>query len=264
MGATFRQVDLYDHPHYYDVIFDDGSAEEADFLEAVHREYGPSKGRKGVLEPACGTGRLIIEMAKRGYPAHGFDASAPMLEYARKRAGQEGVQLRLTEQRMEDFKLASLVPLAFSLISSFKYLLTEALALAHLRCISEVLVEGGVFVLGLHLTDYARDHPVHERWVVERDGVEVVCNTRSWPADRRRRRERVRNRLTVTDAKDIKRHESSWEFRTYSAAQLRQLLKKVPELERVAAFDFSYDLNDPRALDDSQEDIALVLRKRSI
>ena len=263
MGAAFCQVDLYDYPHYYDVIFDDGSAEEANFLEGILKAHGPRKGNR-VLEPACGTGRLLIELGKRGFQAHGFDASRPMLDYARQRASEEGVRLRLTQQRMEDFRMASTVTLAFSLISSFKYLLTESQAVAHLQGVARALTTDGVFVLGLHLTDYERSRPVHERWVVARDGLEIVCNTRTWPADRRRRRERVRNRLTVKGADGLQcRHETSWEFRTYSATQLRRLLRRVPELEQISAYDFSYSLDHPRALDDSQEDIVLILRKRS-
>ena len=179
MATSFKDVDLYDYPEYYEILFDDGTSEEADFLEAIFAEYGRPKTQR-LLEPACGTGRLLIELAKRGYEAHGFDDS-------------------------------------------------EA---------------------------------VHERWVVDRGGQRVICNTRTWPADRKRRRERVRNRLRI-EAQDSskKLHESSWEFRTYDASQLRRLLKKVPELTLVASYDFAYDLTEPRELDDSQEDIVLVLRR---
>ena len=265
MGERFQQVDLYDFPHFYDIVFDEGSREEADFLEAIHERYGAS-GDLRVLEPACGTGRLLIEMAARGRRCHGFDASEPMLDYARRRAADRGLEARLgfSLQRMEAFRSPlPRISLAVSLISSFKYLLTEDGALGHLRAVAGVLAPGGLLVLGLHLTDYSRSHAVHERWVAERDGLEVVCNTRTWRADRRRRREKVRNRLTIRQPGSgaVRRHESVWEFRTYDAAQLRRLLNKVETLRLVAAFDFTYDLSCARELDDSQEDIVLVLRK---
>ncbi len=268
MGQRFREVDLYDHPHYYDIVFDEGSAEEADFVEAIHHRYGRTGQELRVLEPACGTGRLVIELANRGFTCHGFDASEPMLDYARQRAKARGEESKMpvsfSRQRMEDFECPlRRITLVVSLISSFKYLLTEAQALSHLRGVAETLAPGGLFVLGLHLTDYSRSHAVHERWVATRGALEVICNTRTWPADRRRRRERVRNRLTIVEAvqEDVRRHESVWEFRTYDALQLRRILHKVGNLNLVAAFDFSYDLDAPRKLDDSQEDIVLVLRK---
>ena len=258
MAAKFEEVDLYDYPEYYDVIFDDGTSEEADFLEAMFAEYGRPQ-TKRLLEPACGTGRLLIELAKRGYESHGFDASETMLSHGERRACR-GVSLSC--QRMESFRMKGSFDAAYSLISSFKYLLTEALARAHLERVADCLRPGGLFLLGLHLSDYDRERPVHERWVVERDGETVICNTRTWSADRRRRRERVRNRLRIeSQGSPTKHHESTWEFRTYDAGQLRRLLSKVPALTLVAAYDFGYELDQPRELDDTQEDIVLVLRR---
>lgn len=260
MGAQFQEVDLYDHPRYYDVIFDEGTSEEADFLEAVWAKHGAREVNR-VLEPACGTGRLLIELGKRGYEAEGFDASEAMLRHGRKRARG---RVQLSEQRMESFRIGKKVDAAYSLISSFKYLLTEAAALAHLERVAASLKSGGLFVLGLHLTDYQRDRPVHERWVVTREGLRVVCNTRTWPADKTRRRERVRNRLRIEEADgSLRLHESEWEFRTYAAVQLKRLLTKVKALHLIASYDFSYDLESPRDLDDSQEDIVLVLKQGS-
>ena len=62
--------------------------------------------------------------------------------------------------------------------------------------VDTALRPGGVFALGLHLTDYAQDRRQRERWVGRRGGTQVVCNLQSWPPDRRRRRERLRSRLT--------------------------------------------------------------------
>ena len=59
-----------------------------------------------------------------------------------------------------------------------------------------------------------------------------------------------------------KRFETHWDFRTYDAAQLRRLLNKVPSLEHVVTYDFTYDLARERELDDEQHDSLLVLRKR--
>ena len=40
-------------------MFDAGSKEEADFLEAVQAKHGLGDGPMKVVEPACGTGRLV-------------------------------------------------------------------------------------------------------------------------------------------------------------------------------------------------------------
>ena len=59
-------------------------------------------------------------------------------------------------------------------------------------------------------------------WVARRDGVEVVCNTRTWPPRPGTRLEPMRSRLRVTLADGrIEEQETRWEVRSYTAAQLR-------------------------------------------
>lgn len=55
---------------------------EADLVEALLAESGGSS----VLDAGCGTGRVAIELARRGYPVAGVDADDRMLETARAKA----------------------------------------------------------------------------------------------------------------------------------------------------------------------------------
>lgn len=57
---------------------------EADLIEALLREYGLAR----VLDAGCGTGRVAIELARRGFPVVGVDADAEMLSGARAKAPQ--------------------------------------------------------------------------------------------------------------------------------------------------------------------------------
>jgi SAM-dependent methyltransferase len=52
---------------------------EADLVDALLRETGGAR----VLDAGCGTGRVAIELARRGYVTLGVDADASMLEAAR-------------------------------------------------------------------------------------------------------------------------------------------------------------------------------------
>jgi SAM-dependent methyltransferase len=262
------QRNWYDTPLYYDIVFDSDTAREADFLEALHARYGTAtsqKSHKRVLEPACGSGRLVAEMAARDWQVSGFDGNEYMLQYARERLTQRQLKAQLWQDDMAHFqapgKKAPLFDLAHCLVSSFKYLLTEDAAVGCLQSVAHHLKPGGLFILGLHLTDYANTRQQHERWVAQRDGIHVVCNTRTWPADRRSRIEPIRTRLQITHGQRSHRQETHWPFRTYNAAEIHTLLAQVPKLELIDCYDFTYDLNSPRLLDDSYSDIILVLQR---
>ncbi len=261
MPVVFDELDWYSSPLYYDIVFEEDTRLEGTFLEAMSERYAGTQGRR-VLEPACGSGRLVEELARRGFRVHGFDRSREMLAFARERLDREGLDAELSVKDMESFRVRGRFDLAHCMVSTFKYLLTEEDARSHLACVARSLVPGGLYVLGLHLSDYTSSARSRERWVGEREGTRVVCNIQGWPADRRRRTERVRSRLVVTEAGAERKLETNWTFRTYDARQLRRLLKSVPELELVSVYDFTYDLDRERDLDDDQLDSVLVLRRR--
>lgn len=263
----YETSDWYDHPRYYDIVFDPDTPLEVDFLEDVHTAYGCGGTSRRVLEPACGSGRLLAEFSRRGWSATGFDLNEHMLEYARRRPLVGGRPLRVFAARMESFEPCGPVDFAFCLLSTFKYVLTGKGAAAHLRHVAASLVRGGLYVLGIHLTDYSRRTVDRERWAGESGGVRVVSVTHTWPANRRKRLERLRNRMTVTERRrggSTRSHrlETNWNCRTYDARQLRSIIARVPEFEIVACHDFHHDIHTTRNLDDSKEDIVVVLRKR--
>ncbi len=270
--ADYTETDWYRFPRYYDVVYDGDTGKEADFLEAVMRRHGRgavARGRPGhLLEPACGTGRLLIELARRGHRTCGFDLSPEMVAYGRERARGEAAdvrrRIRIVEDRMESFRMRGPFDLSFCLLSTFKYLLTEAHAHAHLQRVSRVLARGGLCVIGIHLTPYGRRTSDREVWHGTADGLRVRSEVVTRPADRTTRLEWLRNRLTVRrrGARAAERLETNWPVRTYDAAEFEALLARTPALEPVACYDFSHDTERPRGLDDSQEDIVIVLRKR--
>lgn len=257
----YETLDWYENALYYDMVFDADTPNEAAFLEAVHKRHGQTRGKR-MLEPACGSGRLVAAMARRGYSVTGFDLCQPMLDFARDRLRKRKLNARLVNAPMEDFAFSRPFDIAHCLVSSFKHLLTEEAAQAHLRCMANALKPGGLYILALHLTKYSRRSCERERWVGRRRGTEVICNIQGWPPDRRKRQERVRARLNVTRNGQTRHYQSEWLFRTYSHRQLKALLARFPGVEHVATYDFNCDINREIALDESRYDVVLVLRKQ--
>lgn len=266
MPPHYTTLDWYETPRYYDAIFDVDTDREADFLEALHVKHGTARARPAprVLEPACGSGRLLVHLARRGWRVHGFDLEPAMVRYSRERLAAEGLRGTVARGDMGAFEVRGTFDLAHCLVSTFKYLLDEDSARSHLECVATALAPGGIYALGFHLTDYAETRATRERWHVERDGADVRCTIQGWPAERRARRERVRSRLVVREGGVEKRSETNWWFRTYDAREVRRLLRSVPALEHVATYDFVYDADEELALSDAQYDTLLVLKKRAV
>ncbi|WP_224365320.1 class I SAM-dependent methyltransferase [Hyalangium versicolor] len=256
-----RRSDWYSHPKYYEAIFGTDTEKEMDFLLALSRHHGT--GGSLLLEPACGAGRLVAEAARRGFDVVGYDIAEPMLAHARRRLSPARRRhVRLFQSRMESFSAPELegrVDLAFNLVSTFRYLDSEAAARAHLQSTRRLLKPDGVYALGFHLTDYARTTLERERWVGRVGRDTVICNTREGLPDRRLRRSPMRNRLRISGPGKDMLIETKWFFRTYDLAEARRLFRSAG-LRVLAMYDFDYRLETPVGRNSNRLDRVFVLQ----
>ena len=74
-----------------------------------------------LLELACGSGRLLVPLAREGYELMGVDSSASMLKLAREALEQAGVAARckLVQVNMHSMHLGQQFRLAFIALGSF-------------------------------------------------------------------------------------------------------------------------------------------------
>jgi SAM-dependent methyltransferase len=260
-----RLTDWYRYPRYYEAIFGRDTEQELDFLEQINGWFGT--GGRIWLEPACGSGRLVAGAVRRGYTVIGYDVSETMLEHARGRLKAIpglGSRAYLFRGRMESFCPAAWrgrIDMAFCLLSTFRYLSTDEAALDHLEAVHRLLRPGGAYALGFHLTDYSRRRPERERWVAPLGRERIVCNTREWPADRRLRRARMRNRLRVEGPRGTRLVETEWHFRTWNEDEALALFRRA-RLELRAAYGFDGDLTRPLRWDSPRLDRVMILSPR--
>ena len=189
----------FDYPQYYDIAFQAYTRSEADFIVAACGKYCGFDAHR-FLEPACGTGRLIIELAARGYQVIGFDLSQPALSYLRRHLARRRLQAEAFKAEMSDFRLGQPVDAAYCTISTFRHLLTEEAARGHLECIAGSLRPGGIYVLGLHLLPLDVDKEDVLRWTTRRGETKVTVTLRVLRIDLRRRLENFRVSLLVRSA----------------------------------------------------------------
>jgi SAM-dependent methyltransferase len=252
---------LYDYPQYYDLVFGSDWKAEQEFLRACFARYAGRRVRR-IFEPACGTGRLLFRLARSGYRVAGLDLNEAAVAYCNARLARHGCARSVFVGDMCDFQLARPVDACFNMINSFRHLATERQAVAHLRCVSEALQPGGLYVLGIHLTPTQGTPMEEEAWSARRGHLQV--NTRLTTV----RRDPARREEWFTMECDIytptRRHSLREEimFRSYTARQFQHLLNKIPDLETVATHDFTYEIKQPVDVLAESEDIVFVLRKR--
>src|SRR5690349_17359388 len=109
----------------YDAFYVDGAPVGGD-VAFYERLAGQTGG--GVLELACGTGRITLALAQSGLAITGVDISDGMLSAARRKAAARpaSVQQRLTliQQDMSELSLGRRFGLVFVPARSFQHLLT--------------------------------------------------------------------------------------------------------------------------------------------
>ncbi|MEK7857656.1 MAG: class I SAM-dependent methyltransferase [Elusimicrobiota bacterium] len=217
---------FYDLPVWYDLIHAEGTGDEVWLLERLFAAHG--NGGRSWLEPACGTGRLLAGLARRGWELTGYDANERALAFARQRLKRWAGRVRLLKGRMETFKDSARFDCAFNLMSTFRHLLTDKVALAHLRSTAASLRPGGLYIIGLDLADYRYPDPDEETAYASAKGRKAWHVMMTLPAEKRRRRERILNFLTLRDKSGERAVESHYDLRSYDLREWKALLAKSP------------------------------------
>lgn len=103
-----------------------------------------------VLDLACGTGSLTLELARRGYEMIGVDMSPEMLAEAQQKAVQEGQQVLFLCQKMQQLDLYGTIDAAFCTLDSINHLTHAADVQETFRRVSLFLNPGGWFIFDVN------------------------------------------------------------------------------------------------------------------
>lgn len=121
----------------------------ADFIEAIFNKECSTRPDL-VLDLGCGTGRMTLELADRGYDMTGIDYSPEMLDIARSAAEEEGKDILWLCQDMREFELYGTVDAAVCCLDCINHLETvEDLE----RCFSLIhnyLIPDGIFIFDIN------------------------------------------------------------------------------------------------------------------
>ena len=122
----------------------------ADFVEEIiRREYGDTRPEL-LLDLACGTGRMTLELARRGYDMTGVDYSPEMLDIARDAAESEGHDVLWLCQDMREFELYGTVDVTVCCLDSINHLTSTRDVKKCFSLVHNYLVPDGLFIFDIN------------------------------------------------------------------------------------------------------------------
>lgn len=134
-----------DYASVYDILYRDKNYEkECDFIEALFKKCNNQP--KTILDLGCGTGEHAIILAKRGYKVTGVDRSSPMLEIARKKSKNKGLEIEFIEGDLTNMSLNRKFDAVISMFAVMSYQTTNEAVSSVCRLARESLVPGGLFM----------------------------------------------------------------------------------------------------------------------
>ena len=147
----------------------------ADFIEENVRRYNHDMKTELVLDLGCGTGRMTLELARRGYDMTGVDLSPEMLDLARFAADEAGLSDKMLWllQDITDFELYGTVELAVCCLDTLNHLTSLSDLKKCLSLVHNYLVPDGLFVFDINGKGKFEQVYADNSYVMEEDGS--VC-----------------------------------------------------------------------------------------
>jgi SAM-dependent methyltransferase len=225
MTDSAAQSRLYASPEVYDVAFGWDLKLELDFLDRCFAEHVEGPVRR-VLEPACGTGRLLLALAERGYDVAGYDRSAEMTAYAAARlAPHEGAVWR---GDMTTFRPPGEFDAALNLVNSIGYLLEDEEVVAHLSRVAEAVRPGGIYLVQVSYEDEPPELASFGPWGNRRGDLSTTLFWRVVREDKAARRSHQECRITARRGRERTVFEESHVLRLWSQEDFDRLVQATP------------------------------------
>jgi SAM-dependent methyltransferase len=225
--------DYAPHARFYDL-------EHEDYQEdiAAYAGFAARAGRTGILEMACGSGRVLLPLAASGYTVTGVDLSPAMLAIARQKVKAAQLEKRVTliQGDMRTVDLGRQFDLVIIGLNSLMHLETQQAQLDAFRNAARHLSPQGRLVVDLFNPDVALPESPQEgqlflhclKVLPETEGGAHLLHFQSPRVDR------ATQLVTMTNYYDelppdghVRRHMAPFTLRYVTAGELRLLLERA-------------------------------------
>jgi len=133
---------------------------EANLLVKLILNHVKLKPKSSILDIACGAGRHSISFAKEGFNVIGFDISRNLLNYARLKAEEKGLNIKFISSDVRTFSFDCKFDLSLNLFTSFGYFESDDENLSVFKIASTHTKKGGYFVFDYFNTEYLKNNLV--------------------------------------------------------------------------------------------------------
>jgi len=133
------------------------------------------KAKGKILEVACGSGRIYLEILKHGCEIYGFDISPEILKVLKKKGKEQKLKPRVYRADMRNFKLDHRFSLIIIPFRSFLCNLTVDDQIKTLRSVKKHLLPKGKLILDILYPSIEMLETISERKVTKRD-IKAILN----------------------------------------------------------------------------------------
>ncbi len=193
------------------------------FIDNIVKKHGKID-TKLVLDLACGTGSMSVELAKRGYEMIGVDLSPEMLMEAQQKAYDEGVSILFLNQNMCEIDLYGTVDMTVCCLDSLNYLTDEKDVEKTFALVNNFMNDGGLFVFDVNSPYKFKNVYGNNAYILENDGV--LCAWQNSFDENSGICEFDLSFFVEKKNGTYERFDESQKERMYTDEQLRALLKK--------------------------------------
>lgn len=163
---------------YYDELNGDiDYSSWCDFICEAFDKYGVKKNGI-VLDLACGTGNMSLELAARGYEVIGIDLSCEMLGEAARKTREAGKNILYLEQDMCSLDLYGTVDAAVCCLDGINYLADTANLRRCFSSVNKFMNDGGLFIFDVNTPRKFKEVYGNNAYILE--GEDVFC---AWQND---------------------------------------------------------------------------------
>ena len=142
------------------------------YAEQIDRWVTQFGGRKGILlDVACGTGSLCMELARLGYDVIGTDSSEDMLNSALDKKYDSGLDIQYLRQDMRSLDMYGTIDVTVCTLDSVNHLSDETDALKAFKCVSLFAFPDGMFIFDVNTLRKHRDVLADNAFVFSLDGL---------------------------------------------------------------------------------------------